>query len=358
MQCFKCGAILSDNASFCTNCGAKLNGNEQPAESFPHTPTEQQTPPIQPEQPQQYYQSQQSWQPIPTQQTPPPIPPQQQIPTQQFAQPMYQASVIPQQPVIVKPKKNLALPIVCISVAVLAIAALVVVIILNMGGKNDGDSNKEGSTTRDYNSIITTIPEIKPSVTTEAPQTAASDSPTQTAPPAASETDLIRGTISGNTFKSELFKIQAEIGDDWVFGSDAEVAEINGMTGSSAADFENAIKNNSVFNAVYARKSTGSNFIISVPNPDILGSITISEKAYIDAIFEGLKSMDGNATVSTVTFAGKTHQTIRLTNSSMGITFRQCLVFIKGEQHMCMITFTCFTDDEIDEVMSWFTSLD
>lgn len=258
---------------------------------------------------------------------------------------------------MVKPKKNLALPIVCISVAVLAIAALVIVLVLNMGGKNDGDSDKGGSTTRDYNSIITTIPEIKPSVTTEAPQTA-SDSPTQTAPPAASETDLIRGTISGNTFKSELFKIQAELGDDWIFGSDSEVAEINGMTGSSAADFEQAIKNNSVFNAVYARKITGSNFIISVPNPDILGSITISEKAYIDAIFEGLKSMDSDATVSTVTFAGKSHQAIRLTNSSMGITFKQCLVFIKGEQHMCMITFTCFTDDEIDEVMSWFTSLE
>ena len=403
MQCFKCGAALSDSAAFCTNCGAKLNGNKQPSESVPQTPTEQQTPPIQqtqptaPGQPQQYYQSQQPWQPIPAQQTPPPIPPQQtapqqqpfytqqpaspqqQIPMQQFAQPIYQASVIPQQPAAVKPKKNLALPVVCISIAVVAVVALIIVLILTMGGKNNDDSNKDGSTTRDYSSIITTIPEIEPSVETEVPETTVtepavttspevteattaaetvSSSEAQTTPPVVSGTVSIRSTISGNTFKSNLFKIQAELDDDWEFGDDSVIAKLNGMAGTSDADFEKAIKENNVFYDTLATKSTGSNFIIAMPNTDMLGSIALSEKTYAEATLEGIKGIDSSAAVSTITFAGKTHQAIKVTNDSMGTSFKQCLVFVKSGQNICMITFTCFTDEELDEVMGWFTSLE
>lgn len=377
MQCFKCGATVSDSAAFCTNCGAKLSGNEQPAESVPQTPAEQQTPPIQPaqptapNQPQQYYQSQQ--QPVYTQQ---PVPPQQQIPMQQFAQPMYQASVIPQQPAAVKPKKNLALPIVCISIAVVSVVALIVVLVLTMGGKNNDDSNKEGTTTRDYSSIVTTIPEIEPSVETEVPETTVtepavttspevttaaetvSSSEAQTTPPDVSGTESIRSTISGNTFKSDLFKIQAELDSDWEFGDDSEIAKLNGMNGTSNADFEKAIKENNVFYDTLATKPTGSNFIVVIPNSDRLSSIAVNEKTYAEATLEGIKRIDSSAAVSTITFAGKKHQAIRVTNDSMGTTFKQCMVFVKSEQNICMITFTCFTDEELDEVMGWFTSLE
>lgn len=168
-----------------------------------------------------------------------------------------------------------------------------------------------------------------------------------------------RSTVSGNTLKNELFHIQAEMGSDWEFGSDSDVASLNGMSGSSASDFEKAIKDNEIFYDALCRKSTGSNFIIAVPNPDkIKSNIFTSEKAYADATLEGVKDIDSNASVSTLTFAGKEHQAIKVTNQSMGTSFKQCMVFVKSSQYVCMITFTCYTDEELNEVMGCFKSLE
>lgn len=171
--------------------------------------------------------------------------------------------------------------------------------------------------------------------------------------------EFSRATISGSTFKSELFKLEAEMDSDWEFSSDSEIAELNGMSGSSASDFDNAIKKNEIFYDAVCRKSTGSNFIMAIPNPDVVKSnIFTSEKAYADATLEGVKDIDSNAKVSTVKFAGKDHPAIKVDNEAYGMTFRQCMVFVKSSQYVCMITFTCFSDEELDEVMGRFKSLE
>ena len=174
-----------------------------------------------------------------------------------------------------------------------------------------------------------------------------------------SKAEFSRSEISGNTLKNELFHIQAELGSEWEFGSDEDLASLNGMSGSSEADFEKAIEENEIFYDALCRKETGSNVIIAVPNPDkVKSNIFTSEKAYADATLEGVKDIDSNASVSTVTFAGKEHQAIKVDNESMGMTFKQCMVFIKSSQYVCMLTFTCFSEEELDEVMGFFKSLD
>lgn len=171
--------------------------------------------------------------------------------------------------------------------------------------------------------------------------------------------EFSRSTVSGKTFKSELFKIQAEVGDDWKFENDSYIANLNKMSGSGASDFEKAIKDNDVFYDVVCSRSTGSNFIIAVPNPDKVNSnIFTSEKAYAEATLDGVKSIDSKASISTVNFAGKEHQAIKVNNSSMGTAFKQCMVFVKRSQFVCMITFTCYTESELNEVMGWFKSME
>lgn len=271
--------------------------------------------------------------------------------------------------------KSRIFPIVCLCVAVAAVTALVTVLILTMWGKDNGDSDKDTpsySDTKISDGIALTIPETEPPVETappetEAPETEPQTSPPeteppetepQTTPPEINETNSIRSTISGNTLKSDTFKIQATLGDDWTFGSDSDVADLNGMTGTSAADFEKAYKENNMFYDSLAKTSTGSNFIVVIPNPDKFGSIAASEKAYAEATLEGIKNIDSSAKVSTVTFAGKSHSAIKVTNNSMGMTFEQCMVFVKSGRNICMITFTCFSDEELEEVMGWFTGLE
>lgn len=174
-----------------------------------------------------------------------------------------------------------------------------------------------------------------------------------------SKAEFSRSTISGNTLKNELFHIQAEMGSDWKYDGASEIAKLNGMSGSSASDFEKAIKEKDIFYDVVCRKSTGSNFIIAVPNPDVVKSnIFTSEKAYAEATLEGVKDIDSKASISTLTFAGKEHQAIKVDNTAMGTTFKQCMVFVKSSQYVCMITFTCFTEDELNEVMGCFKSLE
>lgn len=170
--------------------------------------------------------------------------------------------------------------------------------------------------------------------------------------------EFSRSTVSGNTFKSELFKIQAEMGDDWKFRSDSQIAELNNMSGSTVSDFEKAIKENEVFYDVVCEKPTGSNFIIAVPNPDkVKSNIFTSEQAYAEATLEGIKSIDSSASISSVNFAGKEHKAIKANNETMGISIKQCMVFVKRSQYVCMITITCFSENEIDEIIGKFKSL-
>lgn len=363
MKCFKCGATVSDSARFCTSCGAKLSGGEQEVRTeqpavpvqpaAPTQPNQPTPPPAQPYQP---------WQSVPPQQAPVGQP----VPMQQPQQPTYQAPVVPQQ--AAKQKNNRILPIVCISIAVAAVAALITVLIIT-SGKNGGDSEGGGASAAET-SVITTIPETEapeetePPVTTEAEVTEATTpaettvaTTAQTTAPEVNEASSVRSTISGRSLKNELFNIQVKLDSDWSFGSDAEVAELNGMTGSSAADFEKAIKENNMFYDAFAQKASGTNFIIVVPNPDKLSAIAASEKAYAEATLEGVKNIDSSAKVTPITFAGKTHQSISITNSTAGVTFRQCMVFVKSERYICMITFTCFSDEEIDEVMGQFSAI-
>lgn len=251
-----------------------------------------------------------------------------------------------------------------------AVAALVMVLVMTNGGKGEDDSNQGGTAATESGSVITTVPETEapeetePPVTTEAEVTEATTpaettaaTTAQTTPPEVNEASSVRSTISGRSLKNELFNIQVKLDSDWSFGSDAEVAELNGMTGSSAADFEKAIKENNMFYDAFAQKASGTNFIIVVPNPDKLSAIAASEKAYAEATLEGVKNIDSSAKITPITFAGKTHQSISITNSTAGVTFRQCMVFVKSGRYICMITFTCFSDEEIDEVMGQFSAI-
>lgn len=380
MKCFKCGATVSDSARFCTSCGAKLSGGEQEVRTAqPAVPAQPPVPaqpavPIQPAAPTQPNQPTpppaqpyQPWQSVPPQQAPvgQPVPMQQ---PQQPQQPTYQAPAAPQQ--AAKQKNNRILPIVCISIAVAAVAALVIVLVMTNGGKGEDDSNQGGTAATESSSVITTVPETEapeetePPVTTEAEVTEATTpaettvaTTAQTTAPEVNEASSVRSTISGRSLKNDLFNIQVKLDSDWSFGSDAEVAELNGMTGSSAADFEKAIKENNMFYDAFAQKASGTNFIIVVPNPDKLSAIAASEKAYAEATLEGVKNIDGSAKITPINFAGKTHQSISITNSTAGVTFRQCMVFVKSGRYICMITFTCFSDEEIDEVMGQFSAI-
>lgn len=375
MKCFKCGATVSDSARFCTSCGAKLSGGEQEVRTEqPAVPAQPPVPaqpavPVQPAAPTQ-----------PNQPTPPPAQPYQpwqSVPPQQapvgqpvpMQQPTYQAPVIPQQSAAKSKSKNSRmLPIVCISIAVAAVAALITVLVIT-SGKN-GDDSEGGGASAAETSVITTIPETEapeetePPVTTEAEVTEATTpaettvtTTAQTTPPEVNEASSVRSTISGRSLKNDLFNIQVKLDSDWSFGSAAEVAELNGMTGSSAADFEKAIKENNMFYDAFAQKASGTNFIIVIPNPDKLSAIAASEKAYAEATLDGVKNIDSSAKVTPITFAGKTHQSISITNSTAGVTFRQCMVFVKSGRYICMITFTCFSDEEIDQVMGQFSAI-
>ncbi len=166
-----------------------------------------------------------------------------------------------------------------------------------------------------------------------------------------------RAKVSGQTMESELFQIKAEMPDNWEFYTDSQVAELNSMSSSDAAAFDKAIKEKDVFIDMACRSKTGSNYIIAIPNPDVVNSnIFTSEKAYAEETLRGLKSSIPSAEISTLTFAGKEHNAIKIDNSVSGVAVKQCMVFVKRGKYVGMITFTCFTEEELNEAINCFKS--
>ncbi len=173
----------------------------------------------------------------------------------------------------------------------------------------------------------------------------------------AENVEFVRSTSSSGTYESKLFEVKAELGSDWTFLSDDELAKANNIDKMDDENIKKALDKNELFMDMMMAKETGTNITIMIPNVKDGNTAILSEKLYAEANLEGVKSTDANAKVSTVKFGGKDHSAIRIKNEKNGIEFSQCLVFVKRGQYIGMFTFTCLSESELDETMGKFVAL-
>lgn len=167
------------------------------------------------------------------------------------------------------------------------------------------------------------------------------------------------GIVSDGKFESKLLKIGIDPGDEWNFATDEELAKANGIEEVNDDSLEAALKNkNFVCDMIAEKKNEGSfteSISVTYPNIRAEGASGMSEKEYAEASF---KSIDNkNAVLENISFAGKEHSSIKLSESKEGIDLFQRMIFVERGRYIGIVTVTCLSEKNLDQIVSGFYSL-
>lgn len=202
---------------------------------------------------------------------------------------------------------------------------------------------------------------------TTAPTTAPTTVPTtvpETTAPAENVSKL--GTVEGNTYTNAFLGITATLGENWVFATDEEMAQIRGMTAEAMNDesLSQMLETSGAVMDVYAMDANGCTMNVMLENLNILQTIAVTEKAYaeaaqgqVPAALESLGITDVTSEVTEVTFAGQTHAALKIYGKIAGTDFYESLVIVKQGNYIACITVGSYMTDTTTEVLDLFEAV-
>ena len=178
------------------------------------------------------------------------------------------------------------------------------------------------------------------------------------------------GIIDGLTFTNEFMEISCTLPEDWVYASEAEIAELNGVVLDMFEDSEQVaelMENSSCIYDVVAYSGDGlCNFNLIAENMGLLYGVFIDEKDYAELTVEQVKSIYDSAGYTNVQseitereIFGGTHVTI-FTTSTMpeeqgGMDMYQLQILKKNGAFMGVLSIASFVEDHTEEIASWFS---
>jgi hypothetical protein len=174
------------------------------------------------------------------------------------------------------------------------------------------------------------------------------------------------GTVEGNTYTNAFLGITATLDENWAFATDEEMAQLRGMTADAMTDESIAemLETSGAIMDMYAMDTEGRTLNIMLENLNILQTIAVTEKSYVEATvgqlpgaLEGMGFEDATAEVTELTFAGETHAAIKVHAKIVGVDFYETLVVVKRGNYIACITAGSFAEDTTDGVLALFSGL-
>ena len=177
------------------------------------------------------------------------------------------------------------------------------------------------------------------------------------------------GIIDGLTFTNDFMGISCTLPEDWVYASEAEIAELNGVVLEMFEDNEEVaelMKNStSIYDAVAYSGDGLCNFNIIAENMGLLYGVLIDEKEYAEITVEQVKSIYETAGYANVQseitereIFGEEHVTIYTTSTlpeaQGGMDMYQLQILKKNGNFMGVISIASFVEDRTEEIASWF----
>ena len=183
-------------------------------------------------------------------------------------------------------------------------------------------------------------------------------------------TDKIeRGVIENNVYENAFLGIGCELDEDWVFYTDEEIAENNGIAVEMLEDEElqELLEENPTLTEMWATYEDGILVTgINIENLGLLYGMVLDEDAYIDLSLEGVERSieaagleDDKAEKITIEFAGAERSAIRVTGMYGGeVAFYQTQVCIKVGSYMALILLQSSDEDLTEELAGLYYALE
>lgn len=210
----------------------------------------------------------------------------------------------------------------------------------------------------------TTVPATdSPGTPTTAPTTAPTTVPETTE---AVQQGSKLGVVEGNTYTNSFLGITVTLDENWTFANDEEMAQIRGMTMDAMNDenLSQMLETSGAVMDMYAMDAEGRTVNIVLENLNILQSVALTEKAYIDAtagqlspMLESMGFSIVNAETTEITFAGESHAAIKIHASVQGVDIYETVVVVKQGNYIASITVASYDQDTTASVLDQFTAI-
>ena len=184
------------------------------------------------------------------------------------------------------------------------------------------------------------------------------------APSEEPEQEFESGFIIGGSYTNGLLDISCTLGSDWMFYTEEQLAQLNGLVMDSFSDddIREKMENSGVVYDMYATSLDGTkNVNIVFEDLGLVHGALLTEEAYADLSIEQLAPTleaagmtDVSCEATTVQFCGSEHAAINVTAKVSDIDLYETLVCMKAGKYMCCITFASYVENHCSEVMEFF----
>ena len=171
----------------------------------------------------------------------------------------------------------------------------------------------------------------------------------------------------GGTYTNEFLSVACQLGDEWTYLTDEEIAQLNGEIGESLTDEElsEMFSNGKTVQDMYAASADGTATInVIFEDMGVLYGAALDEDAYINLVMPTLEDAlmqagmsDIQVEAGSMEFAGADHSTLRVTSTISEIPVYELMVCVKEGNYMGVITLASYLEDTTEEMAALFTAL-
>lgn len=173
--------------------------------------------------------------------------------------------------------------------------------------------------------------------------------------------------VEGGTYTNEFLSVACQLGDEWTYLTDEEIAQLNGEIGESLTDEElsEMFSNGKTVQDMYAASADGTATInVIFEDMGVLYGAALDEDAYINLVMPTLEDAlmqagmsDIQVEAGSMEFAGADHSTLRVTSTISEIPVYELMVCVKEGNYMGVITLASYLEDTTEEMAALFTAL-
>lgn len=176
------------------------------------------------------------------------------------------------------------------------------------------------------------------------------------------KTEVSRGVIEGDVYKSEFIGIEFTKPESWIYSTDEEIAEALNMGADFLVEdkFKEAIENSdSVYDMMVKDSITGTNINVGVENLARTLSTNATEKQYLDALKSQLSEVSSMEVIFPEEYdsakLGDTEFTRAICEAKvMGVTMTQAHYVRKVDGYMCYVVVTVVKGYTVEDIEAMF----
>ena len=177
------------------------------------------------------------------------------------------------------------------------------------------------------------------------------------------------GTTVNSAYNNAYFGIGVTLDDNWVFKTQEEINEINGLVQDVVDDdsYAEALEKGTVYTDMIAGADEGLiNINATIEKLNAISTLAIDEEGYIDialqnndfkAIFEEMGLEVAAVEKGVAVIVGEEHPCVVIEGSIQGVGFYEKIAAIKKGNYVLVITVSSVTENVVDDVFAFFYAL-